>query len=336
MSVTSETIVVLNPFAGGGTALERWHRHADVVEARLGRAEVVLTASTGDAIAQTRDALRGGARRVIAVGGDGTVNGVVNGFFDGETGEAIAKDAVLAVLPIGTGNDFARSIGLYGVDVSVALARAEVRAIDVGAVTVTSQDGRPIHRAFANTASFGISSRIAANVDRSSKRLGGWLAYWVGTARALVSERAAPVRMRFDGDVREGVVSMVVVGNGRYVGGGMKIAPDARMDDGLLDVITIDQVGIGAFLRHSRRLYAGTHVSLPIVDVTRVRRFEAESLDGTPGRPVLADVEGEPVGGLPFACEVRPGALRVLAPWASAEAVGPEAVGPEDGPARAV
>lgn len=320
MSV-SETIAIVNARAGGGTVLERWRRYGSIIEARLGRAHVIETESTHDAIDRTRAALREGARTVIAVGGDGTVNGVANGFFDAATCEPIAADAVLGVLPIGTGNDFARSIGLYGTDLGAAFAASEVRRIDVGVLDVTGRDGRPIRRVFVNTASFGMSARIAADVGGSAKRLGGRLSYWVGTARALLTERATSVRMSLDGEVTASVVNMVGIGNGRYVGGGMKIAPEARLDDGRLDVIVIDAVGLAQFLRHSGRLYAGTHVELPFVHVSRVHTLRAESA-GSGGREILADVEGEPVGVLPLACEVRASALPVLAPWTRAEAVG--------------
>jgi diacylglycerol kinase family enzyme len=196
-----------------------------------------------------------------------------------------------------------------------------VRSIDVGALQVTGSDGSPVHRVFANTASFGMSSRIAADVAGSAKRLGGSLSYWIGTARALLSQRASPVSIRLDDEERRGLVNTVAIGNGRYVGGGMKIAPHALLDDGMLDVVCIDDVGVFEFVRHSRRLYAGTHVELPFVRVARVRRVEAVALDASGGAGVLADVEGEPIGNLPLACEVREAALRVLAPWSDAEAV---------------
>lgn len=318
--MTPETIAVVNPHAAGGRTSQRWRRYAPVLETTLGRAALIEATTTSDAVARTRAALRAGARHVIAVGGDGTVNGVVNGFFDPESAEPISPSAVLAVLPVGTGNDFARSIGLHHTDLERAYGAASVRAIDVGVARVAQPDASRTLRVFVNTAGFGMGSRVAEAVSGRSKRFGGSVAYWVGTLRALLTDRAAPVRMRFDGEVLDATINTVAIGNGRYVGGGMKIAPDARLDDGWLDVVTIDAVGVGEFLRHSGRLYAGTHVALPFVAVRRARRFEAEAL-APGGSQVLSDVEGEPCGVLPLSVEVRPAALRVLAPWGEAEAV---------------
>src|SRR5689334_2128492 len=223
------TVVVVNPKSQAGAVGKRWPYLADQIRRRL-PFDQVHTRAPGDATRLAREALRAGAERVVAVGGDGTINEVANGFF--EDGKPIAPDAALGVLPYGTGGDFRRTLGLptdFRGAVEV-LARDKRRRIDVGRIDYTVRGGGRGTRMFVNIASFGVSGVVDRLVNQSSKRLGGKISFLVATARATLEYDNQRVRLRFDGK-SDGAVDMtintVAIANGRYFGGGMFIAPEA-------------------------------------------------------------------------------------------------------------
>jgi len=306
--------VIVNPRSQGGAAGRDWPHLAD----RIRRAvpfEDAQTSAPGDATRLTREALRAGAERVVALGGDGTINEVMNGFF--EDGAPLAPDAALALLPYGTGGDFRRTLGLpTDFESAVAvLSRDRRRRIDVGRLDFTLRTGGKATRMFANIASFGVSGVVDRLVNQSSKRLGGKLSFFVASARATLAYENQRVRLRFDGS-SDGAVDMtinvVAVANGRYFGGGMFIAPDAEVDDGVFDVVALGDLGLLELLRDSHRFYAGTHLSMDKVSHRRVRRIDAEPV--SPSQVVELDVDGETPGILPATFTVVPRALTVVTP----------------------
>jgi YegS/Rv2252/BmrU family lipid kinase len=273
-----------------------------------------MTSGPGDATRLAREAVEAGIDTVVAVGGDGTTNEVVNGFFDGD--RARTTTTALAVLPFGTGGDFIRSIGLSR-DTRVAaraLAGRQVRTIDVGHLELTGRDGAPQARTFINIASFGVSGLVDEYVNQTSKRLGGRLSFMLATARAGFTYDNQRVRLVFDGDSAGAVdvtVYLVAVANGRYFGGGMQIAPKAELDDGQFDVVAMGDVSKWELLRHGRRVYNGTHLELDKVSHRRARAVRAEPVGG---EPVRLDVDGETPGVLPATFRLLPGALRLVVP----------------------
>jgi YegS/Rv2252/BmrU family lipid kinase len=305
--------VILNPRAAAAPGGRRREPLERAVRAVVRDVEFVDTRGPGDATVRAREALERGAEMIVAVGGDGTYSETVNGFFDAE-GAAVNPEAVLAVLPGGTGGDFRKTLG-YGRDpleMVALLGDRAVRAIDAGRLTYTAEDGSAAVRHFLNIASFGLSGEVDRRVNRSSKALGGFLSFGSATLGALVGFRPQGVRLRIDGRpeaVRR--ISVVAVANGRFFGGGMQIAPEARIDDGLFDVVTLEGLGMGDFLLKGHRVYAGTHLGLAGVICEPARRVEAEPLD--PDEPVLLDVDGEAPGRLPATFEILPGALRLKA-----------------------
>ena len=308
------TTVIVNPKSQGGRLGKRW---ADVADA-IGRAfpfDEARTQGPGDATRLAREALRAGAERVVALGGDGTVNEVVNGFFD-EAGAPIAPEATFALLPFGTGGDFRRTIGMPTELAAAARAIAEGprRRVDVGRLTFTTPSGERAHRMFANIASFGVSGVVDRLVNEGSKRLGR-VAFMLATARATWSYRNQRVQLTFDGKDRvEATINTVAVANGRYFGGGMMVAPKAELDDGWFDVVALGDFGFGDLLKSGRRIYQGTHLSMDKVTSRRARVVEAEPVE--PGAVVELDVDGECPGRLPARFEICAGALWVAAPGA--------------------
>ncbi|HTE54800.1 MAG TPA: diacylglycerol kinase family protein [Kofleriaceae bacterium] len=308
------TLLIVNPSAQNGQLGRRWPELGAALRRELGSFEEALTRSPGDATRLTREGLESGVDTVVAVGGDGTTNEVVNGFFDGQ--RPIAPEAALALLPFGTGGDFRRSVGVPRETQAAAKVVAErrTRAIDVGHLELTGRDGAPVERIFINIGSFGVSGLVDEYVNKASKRLGGKLSFMLATARAGLAYDNQRVRLVFDGD-EAGAVDMtayvVAVANGRYFGGGMQIAPNAELSDGVFDVVAIGDMGLWDLVRHSRKIYSGSHLGLDKVSQRRARVVRAEPIGSD---PVRLDVDGETPGILPATFRILPGALRMVVP----------------------
>jgi YegS/Rv2252/BmrU family lipid kinase len=301
------TFVVVNPAAGAGTTGRRWDRIASEIRRAVGPFESAFTEAPGHATELTRAALADGFGMVVAVGGDGTLGEVAGGFCSAR--RPVAPPAVLGIVPHGTGSDLARALGIGTTldDACARLSRRQPWPIDVGRVSYIGHDGRPTARVFLNVASFGCGGAVAHAVTRVTKRLGGKLGYAVATAVALVRYRDQPVVVAVDGERQERMkVTCLAVCNGRYFGGGMLVAPYARMDDGHLDVTIWAGFGLRDFLLKRRALYRGTHVDEPRTRIARARTLVASSVER-----VLLEADGESIGSLPATFEILPGALRV-------------------------
>lgn len=308
------TLLVVNPKSQNGALGRRWSEFSNVVRRHLGGFEEVFTKHAGDATDLTRDALRDGVEVVVAIGGDGTINEVVNGFFD--EGAAVNKAAALGILPFGTGGDFRKTVRIpKDMEKAAAIiARGNRKSIDLGSMQFIDHDGNHARRIFINVASLGMGGEVDEQVNRSSKRLGGRLSFMLATAKVGLRYKPKRVRLRFDQEDEvplEMTINTVAVANGRYFGGGMHIAPNAELADAVFDIVALGDMGIKGFLLHGRRLYQGTHLDLPDVSVRRSRALHAESIDG---EDVLLDVDGEALGKLPATFAVMPGALSLLVP----------------------
>lgn len=306
------TLVIVNPTSDGGRTLRRWPQ----ILAALREFQVAvaphLTAYPGEATERTREALTDGVRRVVAVGGDGTLNEVVNGCFNRD-GSAVSENFSLGLIPSGTGGDFGRrTLGLSNDPRRNArlIADGNIRSVDVGRVAFD----QGTVRYFVNIADCGIGGEVVARVKRSS--LGG--AGLRGSAVLLSASLTTLMRFRgraasidIDGEVLSRRVQQVVVANGRAFGGGMVIAPRAKIDDGLFDVVIVADMGRLEALRAMPALYRGTHLGHRAIETYRSRRVRI-----TPehGDELLFDIEGEQVGRAPATITCMPGALRMVTP----------------------
>ena len=301
------TFLVVNPESAGGATGRRWPEiHAEVLRALGGSAEHAFTERPMHAAALTAEALRQGFRRIVAVGGDGTLNEVVNGFF--QTGSGVPPDACLALVPRGTGGDFRRTFGLNGsLRETCARLRGEVRPLDVGRVRFTGPDGNPGERYFVNVASFGVSGQVDRAVNSGSKLLGGKVGFFVASVRTLIGWRDQAVRIRVDGGPEEALlITTLAIANGQYFGGGMRVAPEADPSDGQFDVTVWSGYHLKDFALKSASVYDGSHVRWAGTRTFRCRRLEATSEE-----EVLLDVDGEQPGRLPATFELVAGALRL-------------------------
>lgn len=301
--------VILNPTAGSGSAARK---QAAIVRAlTVGGAapDVVNTKGPHDAGRLIREARRDGVQCAVLVGGDGTLNDAVQGYLDDDG--RVAQGPDLALIPSGTGGDFRRTFGLTDAveEAAERLLNASPRPIDLGLLSVTSHDGQLVRRAFINITSFGIGGLTDRIVNSTPKWMGGRAAFFLGTARAMLVYKNAPVRVRVDGKVCfEAPIFNVALANGRYFGGGMMIAPDADPADGLLDVVALQDLSKLQSVGLSQHIYKGSHLGLPGVSVARGKVVEAEPL--AVGTEVLVDMDGETPGRLPLRAELAPGALR--------------------------
>ena len=301
------TFLVVNPRSANGDTGRRWPDISAAVSKSVGEVGSAFTDAPWHAVALTAGALQAGYRCIVAVGGDGTLNEVVNGFFQVKGGPP--ADASLAVIPRGTGGDFRRTFGWSG-DLRAACARIrseETRALDVGRLSFFGADGRAAQSYFVNVASFGVSGQVDREVNRASKGLGGKATFFLASVKAMWRYRDQAVRLRADGGAwQEERITTVAVANGQYFGGGMRVAPSADPSDGIFDVTVWSGYSLVDFALKSRRIYSGTHVQLPGTRTFRARVLEAES-----DEEVLLDVDGEQPGRLPLRIEVLPGALRL-------------------------
>ncbi|HEX3775676.1 MAG TPA: diacylglycerol kinase family protein [Polyangiaceae bacterium] len=304
--------LLVNPTAGSGSAARRVPLVKRALEERGIQAEIAETRAPGDATRLVHEARRDGVECLLVMGGDGTLNEVSQGYIDAEGRPLPGPD--LALLPSGTGGDFRKTFEL-GTSLEEAierLASAPARPLDLGLLELTAHSGATIRRAFLNITSFGLGGLTDRLVNAGPKWIGGRTAFFVGTLRAMVSYRNAPVRVRVDGKVcLEAPILNVAIANGRFFGGGMQIAPEADPGDGLFDVVALHDLTRTQGLALAHRIYQGSHVGQPGVRVARGSVIEAESL--VPRAEVLIDMDGETPGRLPLVARVAPGALKIRA-----------------------
>jgi YegS/Rv2252/BmrU family lipid kinase len=302
------SFVIVNPAAAAGLAGRRWDRVATLLKSSLGHFEHAMTQGPGDATSLTRAALVRGFEMVVCVGGDGTLNEVVGGFFEESSRVPIASNAVLGVLALGTGSDFARTIQQVDLESACArLAGRVTRTIDVGLASFTNHVGAPATRVFINVASFGCSGVVARLVSPRLKAVSGQLAFTLATLRALIVYRDQLVTLEFDdGPPRSFALTNCAFGNGRFFGAGMQVAPAAQLDDGEFDVTIWSGFGPLDFIRLRSALRDGSHVRESGTQVLRARRATAKSAS-----TVLLEIDGESVGRLPAHFEVLPAAVRL-------------------------
>ncbi|HEY7978568.1 MAG TPA: diacylglycerol kinase family protein [Rhizomicrobium sp.] len=306
--------IVVNPRSGNGRTRREWPSIERALREAYPNMSVVMTHRRGEATALVREALLEGCSEIVAVGGDGTINEAVNGFFV-ESGP-ISPDAVFAFVTSGTGGDFRKTFGIApGHDAAIArLKNAKTHLIDVGRVSCLSRKGEPVVRYFINIASFGMSGLIVDSVNRAriAKLFGGQFAFAFHSLFGLLRYRDRAVRIRVDGSFDEITrISTVAVANGLYFGGGMKVAPNARPDDGVFDVIVMGGSPKSRVAADMKLIYTGEHLNNPAVRALRGNRVVAVPVAETGGHPVLIEVDGESVGRLPATFEILPRALNL-------------------------
>jgi diacylglycerol kinase (ATP) len=300
------TFLLINPSSRSGATARRVPEIETLMRRYVGEYQVLRTECAGDGERLACLAAERGATRLVIAGGDGTVSEAVSGLL--RCGRANAVD--IALLPLGTGHDFARLLGL-GVDLETTITRLSTgqrRRVDAGRIRCRSVDGSERVRCFLNIASIGLSvESVRWLAARGSEGRRGPLSYVMSGLVGIARYTTAAVIVRVDERiVHEGPLSLAAVGNGQYFGGGMRVAPGASIDDGLFDVVVIEGLSSVASLLMLPRLLFGRHIGDPRVRVHRGAVIRAES-----AVEMWIEADGELVGMLPGTIEVLPGAVRL-------------------------
>jgi YegS/Rv2252/BmrU family lipid kinase len=304
-----KTKLVVNPRSANGRTGKNWAAIEARIREHLPEFDTAFTQGPMHATELARDALRQGYEMVVTVGGDGTNSEVVNGFFEPD-GAPVRPDAVLGVLPMGTGCDFVKTAGIPKPVEQAAVHLPGRHAIpcDAGYLEYTDSGGNPAARHFINITDFGIGGEVAVNVNRTTKALGGFVSFFGGILRTELTYRNKTVRLYADGrDLGERLIKNVIVANGQFFGGGMRIAREAALSDGQFEVIIMNALTRWEGLRLIRGMYSGDYV-----DYTRkIERFKARELRAESTDTVLLDVDGEQPGRLPCSLKIVPRAIRL-------------------------
>ncbi|MGZ4400393.1 MAG: diacylglycerol/lipid kinase family protein [Gaiellaceae bacterium] len=304
----SEIVFLVNPASANGSTGKRWPEIAREAMSE-GLVGDVLFSEHGEHLPKlAREALERGAKRLVVVGGDGSIHQVVNGL-----GERIGE-VELALISRGTGWDYAREFGIpRGVRAAARVAlEGDVREVDVGRARCHAWSGEELVTYFVNAGGAGISGAIAQRVDDTSKALGAKASYLWGTVAVFVRWRNCLVQVRVDEEERSGTMHEVLVGIGRYENGGMKLFPEAKPDDGLFDVLLMGDLTKRDLIANVVRLYRGTFLPHPKIELLKGRAVTVDA-----EQPLPIQLDGEQPGTTPVRFELLPRALRLRVPATS-------------------
>ena len=301
---------IVNPASDNGATAKRWRKILAVLQKKVSGFEWRFTESPGHATEIAREALHAGATRIVSVGGDGTNNEVVNGFF--EDGQQINEDAVLCILPSGTACDFAKVFHIpKNIEVAAdVLVNGRPRRCDLGKASFRSHEGNAVERYFLNVADLGIGGETVERVNRTTKAFGPLVSYLYGFLVTLLKYKNKSVQLVVDDkDLGNNIVKAVAISNGRYCAGGIQVAPHASVDDGLFDILIVGNIGCRDTLKHLPKLYAGK----PLLH-RELRMMRGKCISATSSEKVLIDFDGEQPGMLPASFEIVPRGIMVQAP----------------------
>ena len=308
-------LVIVNPKSAAGATKDRWAATASDLRAHFGAFQVAFTKKQGDGGELARRGAEKGRKFIIACGGDGTINEVANGIL--QSGE----DVEFGILPSGTGGDFRRTIKMpmETREAAKALQTGETKRIDVGHVTFQNLNNETISRYFLNVASFGLSAAINEKVKEKDyfnwlpiEAIRGRAKYAVSTLEKVFDTGFLTVRVRIDDGEEKSLNTLnFCVCNARYFGGGMKIAPNAKLGDGFLDVVNIGDIKTLKILLNAHTLYRGTHLGLEEVKSLLAKKIEVSPINN---QQIHIETDGELPGKLPAVFEIVPQALKIRAP----------------------
>jgi YegS/Rv2252/BmrU family lipid kinase len=303
----NEWMVIVNPNAGNGKGKKDWETISAFLDTEKISFTVNFTEKKGHAINLTLEAITAGFRKIITVGGDGTLNEVVNGLF----ANTVCKttDVVLSLIPVGTGNDWGRMFGIpldYEKAVKI-IAGNKTLFHDVGLVSFYNGTEKKL-RYFINIAGLGFESVVVkkTNIQKDNGR-GGKLIYFYNLLTSLLAYKNTKSEITIDGKVSHADVFSLNVGNGRYCGGGMRQTPDAIPDDGLLDVTVINGMGKFEIIRNLNILYDGKILQHPKID-----GYKCKNIKVTSDEVMYAEADGESLGQTPAEFSIIPLGLKIV------------------------
>jgi diacylglycerol kinase (ATP) len=307
----SKIAFIVNPHAGNGSTRSNWSYIEAVARNRLGHFETHMTQKPGDAVRFAEDAVAKDAGLLVCVGGDGTLNEVINGIMMHE--ESIRSTVMLGFVPNGTGCDFARTLPIpqnieHAID---TIAGGHARAIDLGRLSFRDHRGHESSRYFHNITSFGLGGEVAQRVNGTTKAFGPFISFMWATLISIFLYGKKRIQIRIDnGFEQEFTVWNVAVANGRYHGGGMWVAPNASLYDGLLNITVIGDLTLPEVFLNLPKLYNGR-----IYDIDKVTLLTGKKIEALSDQKVLLDVDGEQPGMMPIVIHMVPAALKIITPY---------------------
>ncbi len=309
-------LVIVNPKSAAGSTESRWAQIASDLRAHFGAFQVAFTKKQGDGVELAKRGATSGRKFIIACGGDGTINEVANGILES------GKDIEIGILPSGTGGDFRRTLNMPNEarEAAKGLRDGVTKTIDVGKVTFFNHENVQTSRYFLNVSSFGLSAAINERVK--AKNSFGWLPFDAvrgkakfafSTLQEVFDSEFTTVLVKIDEREEKSLNTInFCVANSRYFGGGMKIAPDAKLDDGFFNVINIGDIRTARILLNAYKLYNGSHLELEEVKSTLAKRVEVSA--AKPNQTIFIETDGELPGKLPAVYEIVPLALKIRVP----------------------
>lgn len=305
---TKKINVIFNPTAGGGLANKLRSQILAWMTKRFGdRYTLAETHFSGEATILSRNDIANGAGLIIAVGGDGTIQEVVNGFFN--DGATVNPGCELGIIDCGTGSGLAQSLDLpASMENQIDLIyHQQSCGIDVGRIVFRNRDRQREQRMFVSECQIGIGSAVVAGVQSMHKRFGGTLAFGSVAFSKVIGYKAQTISLQFDNE-RKMIDNLIgiVIGNGNYCGGGMRLTPTAQLNDGLLDVLTIHNMGVITRLLNFPKIYWGKHVDSPYFNICQCKKV---IIDAEEPIPIAAD--GEMLGMTPCEIDILPAALKI-------------------------
>jgi YegS/Rv2252/BmrU family lipid kinase len=297
-----KSLVIVNPMAAHGKTGRNWSQTQFRLQERIGPFTSIFTERPGHAEALVRQGLQEGYDHIHIMGGDGTATEAIDGFF--QNGRPIRPEVLFSVWPGGTGCDFYRSLMLP--EAYRKPGSGNITAIDVGRLTFLDHQKKIRDKYFLNIASCGISGYVDQLMSQKWKKLGS-AGFFLNTIEGLARYKNRRIHIRTDrGDLGARTVRVVAIANGRYFGGGMKIAPDAQLDDGKFQLVILGDIGLLDALVHTPHIYSGRHLEHPKAETQNITWAEISS-----DEEVLLDVDGEALGTLPLKVQILPASLRL-------------------------
>ncbi len=306
---SAEIFVIINPNAGNGKAARIWPFIRKKMELNGWRFEAQFTRQPMEALSLTREKLKKGFDLLVAVGGDGTVNEIVNGFFE-EDGFPVNDDAALGIISVGTGQDLIKTLsGKFPYEKQIQkMTDGKIKRVDLGIASFVDHAQKKIERRFINIADMGIGGEVADRVNRTTKFFGGFVSFLYSSVMTILSFAPKKVKLYLDEkELDEQKIVGAAISNGKYFGGGMCVAPDAEIDDGRFDVVVIKELETYDLIRTMPLIYSGKHILHEKVEVHRAQEVRALS-----DEKVFLDIDGEQTGTLPAKFRICPSALNVL------------------------
>ena len=307
-ALSEKIFAVVNPVSANGKTAKDWPEFAQYFNNKGVQLVPVKTEYPEHAVSIVRNALKDGYKNIMSVGGDGTANEVVNGFFD--NGRLINPEAKLIVFSRGTGSDLIKSIGINNSkrEIYNIINNGKKRMIDIGKISYRNNDGIKAQRYFLNISDAGIGGETVARVNNSSKFYGGILTYLFGALKTLAIYENKNFELIIDGEkILKRKINSIMVANGSYFAGGMKIAPEAVLDNGFFNVIILGDLSRAEIVKNLYKAYNGNHLNHPKIESYKGRSIKISSTD-----EVLLNIDGESAGKLPASFTILPQKLPVM------------------------